>query len=816
MERSFKKALSRTTVAIVLVATSGVVAPWAVAQTAQADEPESLGEVVITARKRTESIDTVPLAITAMTSEKIEYRNLKSIEDVAAYTPGFYVEQSTATGTGRNDRSFRQLSFRGVGAIGTNVGIRAGGVAFLDGSPVLNSSLANVQDLERVEVLRGPQAAYFGRSTFIGAINYITKDPGETFGGTLSAEYAQDNLIDASASVSGPLADWASIRVSARHYSKDGQYRTSNALRRVGDQSTDSVSATLLLKPTDKLKIRTFFNYFEDADGPPAQYVIGGSTAGVSNCNRGGPLGAYWCGGVNQQADPALISANLQMTPAIYNGLILNTNNIPVPFSFEDHLSDYGLSRKAFQFSNRIDYELNDSGLTLTSVTAYHREEVATLSDFTFRGGVNPANGATLGTVSTAFGYRDRDFSQELRLVSGQDSRFRWVAGANYLFMKQPTGYVISSFLGSILNFGAAQVGRDQATTPAVFGGLYYDVLPALTVSVEGRYQQDKIEGRYATNATTFVEVSKTFNSFSPRVSIDYKLTPTSTVYALFSQGKKPGGFNGTSIITATPFQLAQLLAALPTAGIGFDEEELDNFEVGIKGSFMDGRVRLALNAYMGDYTGAQVPVAVTIDRGTTPPSVVTLSPTINIGNIDLSGVEFEGEAIVLPGLRIGATFAISDTEIKDYFCSECSNILPQAAGIPNGASILPNSVNFTAPRGKKLPGAPSFTATFSTSYERNFGNGVSGYVGADYLHRGEYFADAANIASSGAAELVNARIGMRKDNYTVELFGRNVFNDQSPGITYNGLAPGLVGGNTLRVALPDQRRIGVRVSASF
>ena len=92
----------------------------------------------------------------------------------------------------------------------------------------------------------------------------------------------------------------------------------------------------------------------------------------------------------------------------------------------------------------------------------------------------------------------------------------------------------------------------------------------------------------------------------------------------------------------------------------------------------------------------------------------------------------------------------------------------------------------------------------------------MSGYVGADYLHRGEYFADAANIASSGAAELVNARIGMRKDKYTVELFGRNVFNDQSPGITYNGLAPGLVGGNTLRVALPDQRRIGVRVSASF
>lgn len=809
MGRFTGASLSSTAMGAALAVGLGFVATPAIAQTSGTTEDNGkLEDIVVTARKVTESIDTVPLAITAMTSDKIENRNLKSLEDVAAFSPGFYVEQATATGTGRNDRSFRQLSFRGIGAVGSNIGIRAGGVAFVDGSPVLNSSLANVQDLERVEVLRGPQAAYFGRSTFIGAVNYITKDPSDTWGGRVTAEYAEDNLVDLSGAISGPLTDWASIRISGRHFSKDGQYYTRNALRRVGDQQTNSIAGTLLLKPTDRLKIRTTFNHFEDSDGPPAQYVIGGSTANFSNCNLGGPLGGYYCGDVPQKAIRGLISANLQITPAMYNGLILNTGNIPVPFSFKGHLNDYGLSRKANQFSNRIDYQMNDAGMTLTAVTAFHNEEVATLSDFTFR------ETPIASTISTAFGYKDHDWSQELRLVSAQDSSIRWVIGGNYLKMKQPTGYVISSFNGAILNFGAANVGYDKAVTPAVFGGIYVDVIPNLTISAEGRYQSDKVSGHYALTATTYTDITKTYKSFSPRVSVDYKLTPTSTLYALFSRGYKPGGFNGTNIITATPVVLAQLVAALPTAGAAFDEEKLDNYEAGIKGSFLGGKLRASLDGYIGRYRGAQVPVSVVVNP--TPTTVNTLAPTINIGNVNLKGIEFEGEAIVFPGFRVGATLAYTDTDIKQYFCSECSNILPQAAGIPNGVSIRPGSINLTAPIGKRLPGAPKISYTLSANYEHTTEGGLTGYVGADYIYRGKYYADAANIASSGASELFNARAGFRWEKYSIEMFARNLFDNQSPGITYNALAPGLAAGNTLRVALPDRRRIGIRATASF
>lgn len=822
--------LLHTTMACSVIAIAIATSTAASAQQATAPTSETpavqdnmrLEEIVVTARKRTEKLDIVPLAITAMTSAKIEARNLKSLEDVASFSPGFYTQQSTNSGFGRNDRAFRQLTFRGIGAIGSNISITAGGVAFLDGAPVLNSSLANVQDLERVEVLRGPQAAYFGRSTFIGAVNYITKDPSNKLSGRVSGEYAEDNLIDVSASISLPIASWASLRLSGRYFSKDGQYRTSNERRRVGDQSTKSFSATLLLKPTDRLKIRTFFNHFEDDDGPPAQYIIGGGTAGVSNCNLGGRYGAYYCGDVPQKANPALISANLTMTPAIYNGLILNDRNFPVPFSFKGRLNDYGLNRKADQFSNRIDYTLNDAGLLLTSVSAYHEEHLATLSDFSFRGGVNPTNNAPILTISTAFGIRSFDYSQELRLVSPQSGRFRWVAGGNYLYVKQPTGYVISSFFGAILNFGSRKVGFNKAETPSVFGGAYFDIVPNLTLSAEARYQADTISGRFAKSATEFItpDPKKTFKSFSPRVSLDYKITPTSTVYALFSRGYKPGGFNGVDLLSAPADERAQILTALPTAGDSFNQERLDNYEAGIKGSFLDGRLRMALNGYIGRYRGAQVPVAVVVDRATNPPTRQTYGPIINIGDVNLKGVEFEGEVIVFPGMRLGATFAYTDSKIIDYYCSECSDIYPQAPGIPPGPSILPNSVNFTIPVGKQLPGTPKVAYTLSANYERKIDNTASIYLGADYLYRGKYFADAANVASSGDSETVNARIGFRKDKYNVELFARNLFDDQSPGIVYGNLAPNafftLPSANTLKVALPDRRRIGIRLSANF
>lgn len=799
--------------ALVVSAALGIGATPAFAQTETpaADEGDRLEDIVVTARKRDENIDIVPLAITAMTAETIENRNIDSLEDVSSFTPGFYTQSQTGTGTGRNDRSFRQLTFRGIGANSTNVGPLAGGVAFLDGSPVLNSSLSNVQDVERVEVLRGPQSAYFGRSTFIGAVNYITKDPTDEWEGRVTAEIGEDNLFEASFSVSGPIiADVLSFRISGRRYERDGQYVTANSGVRLGDQSTDSISLTLLFEPSDNFRMRTFFNHFEDDDGPSAQYYVGGRTigAGGSNCNLGGTLGPYNCGPVPQRANPAAITANVSVNQDIFNGVLANTTrNVPIPFDYADFLSDYGLVRKADQFSHRMDYTFGDNGPTLTSLTAYHEEKIVTLADLAFR--VTPT------PLAASVGYEDYDWSQELRLVSGSDQRFRWVIGGNYLKLEQSTSGIIGFYppFGGILNFGNAQVGYTRAETPSVFGGVYFDVLSDLTLTVEARYQEDKLSGHYATSATTFVDISETYDSFSPRVSVDYRLTPTSTVYALFSRGYKPGGFNN-AILTQSQFVLNQLTAV--GAGRTYDQERLDNFELGIRGSFADGRVRLALNGYVGRYTNAQVPIPTifytTMNADGTPNINGANNSAVltrNLGDVDLQGIEFEGEVIIARGLRVGATVAYTGTELKNWFCSECSNILAQNAT---------NNIQVTSTLGKRLPGAPEFAYTISANYESEFGNGFTGFVGADFLYRGSYFAEAANIGESGDSERFNARLGIRKDDFSVEIFARNLFNDQSPSIAYSPsdlLAPTSTG-NALRIGLPERRRIGLRASLNF
>lgn len=819
-----------------LIAGMGVAAP-AHAQTAgpptdttSADAPQDdsrLQEVVVTARKVTESIDTVPLAITAMTSAVIEARNLKSLEDVAAFSPGFYTQSQTGTGAGRNDRSFRQLTFRGIGASSTNVGPFAGGVAFLDGSPVLNSSLANVQDVERVEVLRGPQSAYFGRSTFIGAVNYITKDPTDDWSGRLTGEIGEDNLVDTSIAVSGPIIPGVmTFRLSGRHFRKGGQYVTSNSGITLGSQGTDAVSLIILTKPTDDLSIRTFANYFEDSDGPPAQYNIGGRNIGPggANCNLGGAAGAYYCGSVPQKADRQYISANLSVTPQLYADLVQNVRGFPLPFNYAKYLDNFGLKRKAIQLSNRIDYDFGDSGFTVSAVTAYHEEKIVTFNDLGFR--ASPTY-----QFSTTVGYRDYDWSQELRIVSPVDKPLRFIAGGNFVKVKQSSSGIIGQFgvpgaPFTVFNFAGAQIGYTQANTPAVFGGLYYDVLPQLTLTVEGRYQWDKISTRAATSATAFVNAEKTFKSFSPRVSVDYKLTPDSTIYALFSRGYKPGGFNATSILSQPQFVLDQL-AATGASGV-YDQEKLDNYEAGIKGSFLDGRLRVALDGYIGRYSGAQIPQPVTVfttqvngvtNRAPGAPQN-TLAPVVSVGKVDLKGLEFEGEAIIFPGFRIGGTLAYTDTKIKSFFCSECASILAQNVGYVAGTSPLANSVQVTSTIGKRLPGAPKISYTLSASYEGKMNDSITAYIGGDYLFRGNYFADAANIASSGASEVFNARLGIRWESMNIELFARNLFNNESPSVAYGTFDPTayptFASANAIRVGLPDRRRFGIRANIGF
>ncbi|MDX2223119.1 MAG: TonB-dependent receptor [Rhodospirillaceae bacterium] len=772
-----------------------------------------LEEIVVTARKREESLMEVPLAITAFSAKDIDARAMKTMNDVSAFTPSFHFVNQTGGGSGRADRSFNTLVFRGLFLSG-NFGINAGGQAFLDGSPVIGAQVAGLSDIERVEVLKGPQSAYFGRSTFAGAINFVTREPGNEFRGRVSGGYSSYNSNEAALSLEGPIVeDKFAVRVSGSHDTQGGMWvNAANRNEKFGKRETNSISGQFVATPSDSLKIKGFINFFENDDGPPAQAALKG-VAGDFNCDRGGrsaagaPRGGYFCGVIpdSDELPARIISSNYLLNSFTYGILVENRFNLPVIFDPAFRKSA-GLGREAWQGDIRIDYDFAD-GYSFSSLTAYHREKSMSIIDLSFRDGQDRPNAlAALGPNRPAFVWwllavqgQQKDFSQELRVSSPADQPLRWTFGGNYLAGRSPGGSVYGlSVLGP--GFFAA-ITQQKIDTPAVFGGVYYDFTPELTLSAEARYQWDKIKQIPKIGANgqpvpaTTPTLQETFKSFSPRVSLDYKFAENSTLYALFSRGYRPGGFNAI-LATSPPSVVAQFAAFGAT--LAYDQEKLDNFELGAKVTWLDGRAQTRLTGYYMAYRKGQVGNSIPF---TNPDGSLNLATaTVNTGKTNLKGLELEGEIVVTENFQVQGTFGLNDTEIKSFFCNDCKFVY--------------NSFDST---GNSLPSAPKWKWSLSAEYAAPVFGDYEGFTRVDYSHQGKYFVDYSNVAQGGAQDIVNLRIGLRTDELSIEGFVTNLLKDYSPpsAVIGNDLFT-FAGTNEIRYSLASKRQIGVRARYNF
>src|SRR5690606_34293334 len=202
---------------------------------------EGLQEIVVTARKRAENLLDVPVAVSAVSASEIEATGVKSITEIADYTPGL-TSQGQGAG-GLPDRSASRLVFRGLST--------SFGTVFINGAPYTGNNSPDITDLERFEVLTGPQSVYFGRSTFSGAINFVTEKPSNDYAARVSAEAGTDNFYELRGTIEGPLIrDVLTARVSARHYEFGGQYRSAVSGLPLGQQQTDHISLALAATPS--------------------------------------------------------------------------------------------------------------------------------------------------------------------------------------------------------------------------------------------------------------------------------------------------------------------------------------------------------------------------------------------------------------------------------------------------------------------------------------------------------------------------------------------------------------------------------------
>jgi iron complex outermembrane recepter protein len=441
------------------------------APTAQAESASSLEEVVVTARKREESLQDIPLAISAYTSEQIEESGFKNLQDVAQFTPGIQFNKQAAQRLGRINTSIR---FRGMNVNSETPQFQLASL-FIDGMYVMGSAASiGLDDVERVEIIKGPQAAFFGRNTYGGAVNYITREPGNEWKSKLSASFAQYGDYEVSAGVEGAVVeDLLQFRLSGRFYKAGAQW-TANDGGDLGEEQTEQVNLVLRSQPTDKLKLRFRGSYLQDNDGPAAGGFISGNifdtcTGLASVDSTGAPIinpvtgvqaqrGRYVCGAIPQPSNGVvtvpdnpnipntatnsfqnqfvgqsvyLITQNTQLVgqqqlvqanaPNLLRDVYVTRTLPNAQLNDALALDGFGLKRFSYRLGFMADYDL-PGNYTLSASYSYNKERVNYLRDFDV---------TDIGSFweSDPRDLNDRSF--EFRVTSPQDGRFRWLAGYN-------------------------------------------------------------------------------------------------------------------------------------------------------------------------------------------------------------------------------------------------------------------------------------------------------------------------------------------------------------------------------------------------
>ena len=748
-------------------------------------------EIVVTARKREENILDVPLAITALSASDIEDKGISEFKDIIAFTPGFHFAEHSV---GRADRSNRILVIRGMHISQENDHQQAATV-FVDGAPMHGSVIAGLEDAERIEVVRGPQSAYFGRATLSGAVNYVTKTPGQESKSKVVAEVGKYGTTNLGFSTEGPINDTTAYRIAISSQDTDGQYTAANSpTLKLGERSTVSFAGTLYFEPSDSFNAKLRYHTWEDEDGPGAAFGYGVNNGeALFNCNLpNSSLAARngtnnWFCGVAPFPQDANIQYDAQMSPnkvSLLNGVPTAGLSIDT-ITDNPFLNGFGFAREASQASLIMNWSL-DSGISVTSITASNDNRWMALDDLDRRHNTDVPD--SLRDVSLLNGRDLKDFSQEIRISSPQDQRLRWLLGVSKFSFegKRTSGFHIFSSVRSLSLGNVFDID-----TTGFFAAVEYDITDDLTINLEGRRQKDDVQEARSSGAEF---VSGTFNSTTPRIALDYQMNDDVTLYASYGEGTRPGGFN-VNLFGESQSVLDQL--ALSGIYKEVEEEELEMSEFGIKASLMDGRAWMQAAIYQGDWSAQQAAGAFVGD--------IFYGGTATGGEIDLSGYEIEGAWAVSDNFKLEATISNNDSDIKILTdCADCTVLL--------GTSDISGM-------GKRKQRNPKSQRSLSGTLDGQMSNGTEWYLRADLLHTGSSYATDANVTETGSSNRVNMRYGIVKDNLRLELVGENLTNDKTFTnyqflIDFAYLPPSV--NRVLTGGLPDLRYYGVKATYSF
>ncbi len=699
-----------------------------VSTTAVAQEAEDLGieEILVTAQKRSESLQEVPIAMSVFSSEMIDQSGSLELRDLGEYIPNVNISQGSDFGA--------QIRIRGVGANSRNIGFDSRVGVYLDGvylgqGPALNQDLV---DLEQIEVLRGPQGTLFGKNTVAGAINMISIKPTQEFTADVTANAMNYNGLELKGMINFPLGDIVAARISYSDRSRDGY------VKNIYDQS----------------HLPSTFNIVHPVAGPifgiPLCDEFGGSTPPGCAANDVGPdtdPKVKWLSDVDTQS----YRAQLRITPSdqldiniAVDGLksdrnILNgepftdtfgsTVDRFAPEDLEVSFSEDSFeTRDIFGASLNIDYDLNN-GYAFRSITAYRDTEMLHHND----------------TDATAFDFLYIDYldeyqqtTQELQWISPDDSVFKYVAGFYYYNQDSHSARdAVTGNAGWLFALppgaGAFSVGDVETDSWAVFLNGSYDFSDAWTLGFGFRYSDETKDVVYHLDGTRsgvfgigttppggYID-SDTYTNFAPMLTLGWAIGDNTNTYVKYSTGFKSGGFN-----------LDYVTQADLDAGIVFDEETVDSYELGLKGTYFDGRLTFNAAAFIANYEDYQVNQFFDLGFDEASGTQLTSARITNAAEVDTSGLEFEATWLVTDSLTINGSLGLLDATFADFPGGTSTEV--SAPSVPGGVIKVPVNA-----KGNRLPGAPETNATLGFVHFTHFSS-VDLMIRLDILYTGDYF----------------------------------------------------------------------------
>ncbi len=780
----------------------------------------AIEEVVVTARKKVETLIDVPLSVNVFTADQIKSAGIYDINDVTAMSAGLTYQTNMGL-TSSLGRSGAGVAFRGaVNGQGTRALDNTGSI-FVDGVFVSSGmGSINTTDIERIEVLKGPQSTYFGRNTFSGAVNFITKTPSmDGFKGLFEASGTTRQSYDVNASAEGPISEGKlAARVVASLHKKGAQYTTTDG-GTMGDESSKSIVGTLYATPNDNLWVKARVHYQHDDDGQSNTAFLRGNQFGnlcPGRTFQGSDAAGnrvsfsltrnYFCGAIptyDQLGGERILSNNTSLFPGVLTRInmpnffrdivVNNALNQPI-WAQAPRIDHMGNVRNTLRLSGQSEYKFSD-GTTLALNLGYEKNSAIVVHDGDH---TDAENGFAVNPIIAEGTF------YELRLTSPQDQRLRWLAGASYFWNYQKSqqfGYNINSVLGAPLptTGNISAVFKDRGSVPAGFAAVEFDVLRNLTASAEVRYQSDTSIA-YGTPTT----ISKA-KSWLPRFILKYKPDEKTNLYASWAKGVMPASAN-SGFITATASQKAEVLAVYPDAGPVNPLPKVTSYELGAKQRLFNDRLQYSLALYYMKWDNINFGATVNV---TTSPFAIVVTRS---NSINLKGIEFESQALLTDKWSVNFVFDYKHNRLTRY---NGGAILGQlAGGVTNFVGNAPSQ-------------NPEITGSLSSTYRDQLNADWDWFVRGDANYTGKQWDTVANIAYIKPSVRVNARLGIEKENLTVELFAKNLFDNKNwiSGTRATSLAePGtLIFVNAffttaqgLLLTAPDRREIGLKASMKF